>query len=498
MKTKRLYFKTIQRFSTRVFLGIFVYLTNSQVEGRDILRPSSSSGGAVAPTGSNGAALTRAATDAARANTQDILRRTGQTLDAMRAMQAAARAAAGNGPNNLGPNLPDVPNGLRSGGLNPAADAATNPARWSGAGQPVETINGENVNVTIKQTTQQALLHWQTLNVGKKTTLNFDQSAGGENVGQWIAFNQVNDPTGNPTQILGNIKADGQVYLINRNGVIFGGGSQVNARGLTVSSLPINTNLVSQGLLNNRDAQFLFSGLFVPGGTDGTPDFTPEPPPASGRYGDVVVQPGAVLTSPASSGGNGGRITLIGPNVTNAGSISTASGQTVLAAGLQVAMAAHNGGDPSLRGLDVWVGSVGDYAGVVNQTGLIETPTGSASITGRLINQLGIIESTTSVSLNGRIDLKASYGAVANPNFDSTTEQGNGGPMFFNQFTGVVTLGSGGSIRILPDYASSKAVPGTSLPERSQVNIEGLAIHFDKGSHREEKEKYEEAFPACP
>ena len=482
MKTKRLYFKTIQRFSTRVFLGIFVYLTNSQVEGRDILRPSSSSGGAVAPTGSNGAALTRAATDAARANTQDILRRTGQTLDAMRAMQAAARAAAGNGPNNLGPNLPDVPNGLRSGGLNPAADAATNPARWSGAGQPVETINGVNVNVTIKQTTQQALLHWQTLNVGKKTTLNFDQSAGGENVGQWIAFNQVNDPTGNPTQILGNIKADGQVYLINRNGVIFGSSSQVNARGLTVSSLPINTNLVSQGLLNNRDAQFLFSGLFVPGGTDGTPDFTPEPPPASGRYGDVVVQPGAVLTSPASSGGNGGRITLIGPNVTNAGSISTASGQTVLAAGLQVAMAAHNGGDPSLRGLDVWVGSVGDYAGVVNQTGLIETPTGSASITGRLINQLGIIESTTSVSLNGRIDLKASYGAVANPNFDSTTEQGNGGPMFFNQFTGVVTLGSGGSIRILPDYASSKAVPGTSLPERSQVNIEGLAIHFDKGS----------------
>lgn len=482
MMTKRLYFKTIQRFSTRVFLGIFVYLTNSQVEGRDILRPSSSSGGAVAPTGSNGAALTRAATDAARANTQDILRRTGQTLDAMRAMQAAARAAAGNGPNNLGPNLPDVPNGLRSGGLNPAADAATNPARWSGAGQPAETINGENVNVTIKQTTQQALLHWQTLNVGKKTTLNFDQSAGGENVGQWIAFNQVNDPTGNPTQILGNIKADGQVYLINRNGVIFGSSSQVNARGLTVSSLPINTNLVSQGLLNNRDAQFLFSGLFVPGGADGTPDFTPEPPPASGRYGDVIVQPGAALTSPASSGGNGGRITLIGPNVTNAGSISTASGQTVLAAGLQVGMAAHDGNDPSLRGLDVWVGAVGDYAGAVNQTGIIESFTGSTSITGRLINQLGIIESSTSVSLNGRIDLNASYGAVANPNFDSASEQGAGGPMFFNQYTGLVTFGGASVTRILPDYASSKAVPGTSLPERSQVNIEGLAIHFGKGS----------------
>ncbi|NQW99317.1 filamentous hemagglutinin N-terminal domain-containing protein, partial [bacterium] len=397
-------------------------------------------------------------------------------------MQAAARAAAISGPDQLAPSLPAVPNGLRPGGLNPAADAATNLASWSGAGQPVETISGENVNVTVRQTTQQALLHWQTLNVGKKTTLTFDQSAGGENVGQWIAFNQITDPTGNPTQILGNIKAAGQVYLINRNGVIFGGSSQVNARGLTVSSLPINTNLVSQGLLNNRDAQFLFSGLSVPGGSDGTPNFIPEPPPASGRYGDVTVQAGAILTSPAGNGGNGGRITLVGPNVTNAGTISTASGQTILAAGLQVAVAAHDGNDPSLRGLDVWVGAVGDSAGTVTQAGLIEALTGSVSITGRTIQQLGVMESSTSVSLNGRIDLKASYGAVANPNFDSATEQGSGGPMFFNQYTGPVTMGAGSITRILPDYGSSKAVPGTSLPERSQVNIEGLAIHFGKGS----------------
>ena len=488
MKPKRFYFRSTPIFSTPlrygapVFAGLVVALTGLDASARDILRASSSGGGKSSAGGASGAALTRAATDAARANTQDILRRSGQTLDAMRAMQAAARAAAVSGSDNLAPNLPAVPNGLRPGGLNPAADAATNPASWSGAGQPVETASGENVNVTIRQTTQQALLNWQTLNVGKKTTLTFDQRAGGENVGQWIAFNKVNDPTGNPTQILGNIKADGQVYLINRNGVIFGGSSQVNARGLTVSSLPINTNLVSQGLLNNRDAQFLFSGLFVPGGADGTPDFTPEPPPASGRYGDVIVQPGAMLTSPASSGGNGGRITLVGPNVTQAGTISTQSGQTVLAAGLQVAMAAHAGSDPSLRGLDVWVGAVGDYAGTVTQAGIIETLTGSASVTGRLISQLGILESSTSVNLNGRIDLKASYGAVANPNFDSSSEQGAGGPMFFNQYTGLVTLGGASVTRILPDYASTKTVPGTALPKRSQVNIEGLAVHLGKGS----------------
>ena len=62
---------------------------------------------------------------------------------------------------------------------------------------------------------------------------------------QWIAFNIVNDPLGVPSQILGSIQALGQVYLINQNGIIFGGSSQVNVNTLVASSLPINTNLIS-------------------------------------------------------------------------------------------------------------------------------------------------------------------------------------------------------------------------------------------------------------
>ena len=483
-------FSTPLRYGAPVFAGLFITFTGLHADAADILRgggganPNPATGGGAAAGGSG----TPAATNAARANARDTLIRTTRTLDAMKAVQAAARAAAIAGPNQLGTTtapLPVVPNGVGVGGLNPAA-INTDPLNtqknvWVGA-ELLPANPADTTKVTIKQTTQQALLYWDTFNVGKETTLTFDQKAGGQNVGQWIAFNKVNDISANPTQILGNIKADGQIYIINRNGIIFGGSSQVNARGLTVSSLPINDNLITQGLLNNRDAQFLFSGLEVPGGADGTPNFTPEEPPASGKYGDITVQTGAILKSPASSGGNGGRITLIGPNVSNAGTISTESGQTILAAGLQVAFAAHDGSDPSLRGLDVWVGAVGDYAGSASNTGLIQALTGSTSITGRVIDQLGVIDSSTSVSLNGRIDLKASYGAVANPNFDSTTEQGSGGPMFFNQFTGTVTLGEDSVSRILPDYASTKAVPGTSLPERSQVNIEGLAIHLDKNA----------------
>ncbi len=478
------------RYGTPVFVGLLITFTGLHADAGDILRGgagANSNPATAGPAASSGAG-TPAATNAARANARDTLARTTRTLDALKAVQAAARAAAIAGPNQLGTTaapLSVVPNGVGVGGLNPAT-LGTDPQNphknvWTGA-ELLPANPADTTKVTIKQTTQQALLHWETFNVGKETTLTFDQKAGGSNVGQWIAFNKVNDISANPSQILGNINAEGQIYIINRNGIIFGGSSQVNARGLTVSSLPINDNLIAQGLLNNRDAQFLFSGLNVPGGADGTPDFMPEEPPESGKYGDVTVQAGAILKSPASSGGNGGKISLIGANVSNSGTITTESGQTILAAGLQVALAAHNGSDPSLRGLDVWVGTVGDYAGSASNTGLIQAYTGSISITGSAINQLGIIDSSTSVSLNGRIDLIASYGAVANPNFDSNTEQGSGGPMFFKQFTGTVTLGADSVFRILPDYASTKAVPGFALPERSQVNIEGLAIHLDKNA----------------
>ena len=92
------------------------------------------------------------------------------------------------------------------------------------------------------------------------------------------------------------------MYLINANGIIFGGSSQINLHTLVASALPINDNLISRGLLNNPDNQFLFSALPLPSGANGTPAFTPAPSNTpDGRYGDVSVQTGATLTSPTSA-----------------------------------------------------------------------------------------------------------------------------------------------------------------------------------------------------
>ena len=474
------------------FLNLALNLTG---QAGDILRGGAVSGpshGTASETGNPPAAAVQAGV-----NGRDTLARTTQALNAVQAMQAAAHAAAARGANNLGldPNhpgqqLPNVPNGLTTGGLVPdsglASQGVANAVRtWTNARRPTRTTSSGQTDVTIVQTAQQALLNWQTFNVGKDTTLTFDQTGGGANASQWIAFNRVNDPSGVPSQILGSLDAIGQVYIINANGIIFGGSSQINLHTLVASALPINDNLIARGLLNNPDNQFLFSALPILPGSNGTPAFTP---PASntpdGHYGDVVVQEGGTITSPSTADHVGGRVALIGANSSNAGTISTADGQTILASGLQVGFGAHASSDPTLRGLDVFVGAISDpastgpaYAGTATNFGLIDAPRADVMMAGRSVNQLGFINSSTSVALNGRIDLLASYNARPNTNTVSSNP-----PPFLPAATGTITLGPESVTQILPEISSTDRVVGAQLALPSTIKMHGLAIHGAENS----------------
>ncbi|MFP4351499.1 MAG: filamentous hemagglutinin family protein [Puniceicoccaceae bacterium] len=458
-------------------------------EAGDILRNGSTVNSGPTTRSNAGAGSLAAQRQTAR-NQQDALRRVTVAMQSIQRAQAAARGAAayqdnaGENPYRPGERLPDIPNGLGTGGLEVDPAVAGDPSLWTGAALPSESpLQAGWTRVDIVQSEPSAILNWRTFNVGRQTVLNFDQSAGGVDTPKWIAFNQVNDPSALPSQILGQITSDGQVYVINRNGVVFGAASQVNVRGLTVSSLPINTNLIEGGLLNNPDSQFLFSGLDIPAGANGTPAFTPEPPnPLIGRYGDVIVREGATIRTPVPDDQVGGRVTLVGANVYNHGDIFTPEGQTILAAGLQVGFGEHDSEDPSLRGLDVYVGAVADpgtpaadiYAGTVVNEGLVQAARGSITLAGREIRNNGILDASTSVSLNGRIDIQASYDAIPNP--VSSAVPVDRIP-FLKQSTGNVFLGPGSVISVVPEYGSAETIAGSELAIRSQVNIEGRNIH---------------------
>lgn len=422
-------------------------------------------------------------------DTQQSLKRATQAIQAMQAAQQAARDAASLQMNAM-PNI--VANGLRSGGLQVAPGAVAGSELWQGANLPIESPQGDRTKVTIDQTQPKAVLTWDTFNIGAKTDLTFNQYGNRD----WVTLNRVLGSDARPSQILGTLKADGQVYVINRNGIIFGGTSQVNVGTLIASALPINDALLNTGVLySNPDSKFTFSAYSETAGNKGPTDaFSAPAATYSSQTSKVVVEAGAVISAVSSAGNNGGRVVLIGPEVINKGIIQTPNGQAILAAGQQVALLPHASDDPALRGLDVYVGSIlapvvgvdspslatptsvsGIVTGTATNAGLIVAERGNITMAGANINQLGVLQSTTSVSLNGRIDLQALHSTVLKT-IDNVEK-------LYPGATGLVTLGAGSLAQIMPEYDSTERAVGTSLSLRSQINITGQAAYFGKDAH---------------
>jgi len=467
--------------------GSVIAQHNAQVSGNT----ASSSSSADTSTSQTATAATTATAQSTQTaamvqRAQISLQHSLQILQTQQAAQASAQTAAQSAASS-------VPNGLATGGLVPdsglASTGVANPVTtWANATTPTQTTSNGETTVTVVQTGQQALLNWQTFNIGANTTLQFDQSAGGSNVGNWVAINKVANSI-SPAQILGNMQAQGQVYVIDQNGILFGGASQINLGALVASSLPINSNLVQLGLLNNADDQFLFSQLTVPAITSGTmPAYVPPAAP-SGGDGDVIVQSGAQITTTTNEG-TGGKVALIGPVVSNAGTISTPNGQTILAAGLQVGLAAHDSNDPSLRGLDVYVGKVtsssynggattdanGTALGTASNTGIITSDEGDVTMAGKTVDQDGVINSSTSVSYNGRIDLEADYNSTVTVAAATQTAQ------ISPAASGNVDFGANSLTQILPEASSSDTAVGEQLALSSLVNVQGNNITMESGA----------------
>ena len=178
------------------------------VEARNILVPS---GGASAAA--NAAASMATSVQQAQAITQQSINSLMGATAAIRAMQQAQNAA-----HNLVLSAPSaVPNGLVSGGLQVAPGVGTNPLLWQNANLPTQSNSNGWALVTVKQTAQKAILTWSNFNIGKTTQLYFDQSAGTalDRSNTWVVLNRILDPSGVPSQILGSIKAEGSVYVLN-------------------------------------------------------------------------------------------------------------------------------------------------------------------------------------------------------------------------------------------------------------------------------------------
>ncbi|MED5598736.1 filamentous haemagglutinin family protein [Janthinobacterium sp. P210006] len=313
-------------------------------------------------------------------------------IAAEQAVQAAARQAA------LAAG--GAPEGLVKGGLQVDSNSLT--AGWLNAQAPVQTQADGKTVVKVVQTDDKAILNWESFNVGKNTTLQFDQKS------NWAVLNRVNDPLARPSQIQGQIKADGTVMIVNRNGIVFTGSSQVDTRNLAAAAMGMSDSQFKSGLYGKAQ------------GTGAVPTFANDLLLGQNTYthgaaeADVVVAAGARIDTrkPQTVTEGGGYVLLAGRSVENAGAITTPNGQTTLAAGDAIVVRQGMGTDKnqysSTRGNEVGMLRVaGSSAGSVVNSGLIQAATGDITLSGNSVRQDGVLLSSTTVNGRGTIHLTA-------------------------------------------------------------------------------------------
>ena len=285
-------------------------------------------------------------------------------------------------------------------GIAPTALQPTNIGAWQNARAPVQSSTAGRTQVSVTQTAKKAILTWSSFNVGESTDLTFDQSAGGNGANTWVVLNRVTNPSAQPSQILGNIRAQGQVYILNQNGIIFGNSTQVNVGAL----------LATTADFAGGNKGFSANGIYSAAGTAGLlPAFGGASDTDAAATSAIVVQAGAQITtaSPSSVLNRGGFVTLLAGNVQNNGSIVVPQGQIALAAGQQFILApgySNSGsGDPLATTLGSQIAV--NRPGVATNAGLLQANRGDITLVGHDVTQAGVALSTTTTSQRGTIHL---------------------------------------------------------------------------------------------
>ncbi|MGK5020903.1 MBG domain-containing protein [Janthinobacterium sp. LB2P10] len=215
------------------------------------------------------------------------------------------------------------------------------------------TISQSGTTTTIQQTSQQATLNWASFNVGSKETVNFVQPSASA-----LAVNRILDHNG--SQILGRLNANGQVYLINPNGILFGRTAQVNVGALVASTLDVD----NASLGGNKHV-------------------------FSGNGAGSVVNEGAIRAA------DGGYVVLISAKISNSGTIAAHAGNVLLGAGSEVTL--DLGGPVRLQVTQGAIDTLIENGGAIRADGgqVYLTAKAAGQLASSVINNTGVIEAHT-------------------------------------------------------------------------------------------------------
>ncbi|ECO9868748.1 filamentous hemagglutinin N-terminal domain-containing protein, partial [Salmonella enterica] len=247
--------------------------------------------------------------------------------------------------------------------------ALANPSLPTGgqivAGQGSISTSGNQM--TVNQNTQGMVTNWNSFDIGKNHTVQFVQPGSSA-----VALNRVTG--GHESQILGTLKANGQVMLINPAGVMFGKGAKVNTAGMVAST----KNISNEDFMAGR---YTFSGGSQPGAE--------------------IVNQGSLTTT------KGGYIVLAADRVRNQGEIRTPGGRVVLAAADRVTLQLDNTGLTAVSVNGSVVNALAENRGLISATNgqVYLTARGKDMLLNTVVNNSGTVEAKGLSERGGEIVL---------------------------------------------------------------------------------------------
>jgi filamentous hemagglutinin family protein len=287
------------------------------------------------------------------------------------------------------------------------------------------SFNRNGSSLTIR-TSDRVIINWQDFSIGNGELTKFIQPSASS-----AALNRV--VSGNPSSILGTLQANGQIFLINPNGILVGGGAVIDTGGFIASTLDVGNQQFLQG---------------------GNLDFT-------GNSNARIENQGKINAI-------GGDIVLIARHVENKGELNAPDGTVGLAAGTEVLLAQSGHEKIFVKPAS------GNASGTgIDNSGSIQAARAELKATGNLyalaINNSGVVRASGAVTKDGRVYLTAGAGmVVSSGTLSAKNQNGTGGRI---QVTGknVALTGQaivdasgpngGGEILIGGDYQGLGSIP---------------------------------------
>ena len=289
-------------------------------------------------------------------------------------------------------------------GLAPAAGGPEGGTVVGGAA----TIQGQGgPAVIVNQSTPSAIINWNTFNIRANESVRFNQPKRSS-----VALNRVTGGQG-PSEILGTLTANGRVFIINRDGILFGPGAVVNTAGFLATTHDIKNSDFMAGRYNFN----------IPGRPDAS-----------------IVNQGRITAT------SGGFAALVAPGVRNSGTITATLGTVALASGNSFTLDMYGDKLITLAVNDQIASKVIDVAtgrplkSLVSNEGKIRANGGRVELTAAaaravvdsVINTSGVIKANSIGRHNGMIVLSAATGGSkpagsADPDHQDLRHAGGGG-----------------------------------------------------------------------